>query len=141
MEEESIDGFKKSIESIIGSDTKLKKKKKTELDLKQEHFVQILNSIEDVYNRGVLLEKEFNLNFSDYDEKFWAVIDNLLVFHFGREYSELIFYYIYERLNPDGTINPLVNEKKEEIYLNSANDLWNLIYALKNKKKINKDET
>jgi hypothetical protein len=131
--EEHTEGIKTSIESIIGSDTILKRKKKSEDDINKESFEKIILTMEEVQVRSTLLHAEFKLDMFDYEEKFYEVIDRLLAMHFGKEASEIIFFYIYERLNPDGTMNQLADVDGNTIPLESPSDLWTLANYLKEK--------
>ena len=133
--EDHTQGIKTSIENIIGSDTYLKRKKKTESDINRESFEKIIQTMEEVQVRSTLLHTEFKIDFFDYEEKFYEVIDRLFAIHFGREASEVIFFYIYERMNPDGTVNQLLDKDDNPIPLESPNDLWELVNYMKNKKK------
>jgi len=125
--EQHADGIKKSIDEIIGVDTFLKRKKKTEDDQQRERFVKIIQTLEEIEVRGMILGNDLQLDFTSYDEKFYSVIDNLFYLHFGKEACELIFFYIYERLNPDGTANSVEDLEGNTIPLNSPEDLWELI--------------
>ena len=125
--EQHADGIKKSIDEIIGVDTFLKRKKKTEDSDKRERFIKIIQSLEEIEVRGMILGNDLQLDFTSYDEKFYSVIDNLFYLHFGKEACELIFFYIYERLNPDGTANDVEDLEGNAIPLSSPEDLWELI--------------
>jgi hypothetical protein len=125
--EQHADGIKKSIDEIIGVDTFLKRKKKTEDDQQREKFIKIIQTLEEIEVRGMILGNDLALDFSSYDEKFYSVIDNLFYLHFGKEACELIFFYIYERLNPDGTADEVIDLEGNTIPLNSPEDLWELI--------------
>ncbi len=125
--EQHADGIKKSIDEIIGVDTFLKRKKKTEDSAQRERFVKIIQSLEEIEVRGMILGNELQLDFTSYDEKFYSVIDNLFYLHFGKEACELIFFYIYERLNPDGTANDVEDLEGNVIPLSSPEDLWELV--------------
>ena len=131
--EEHTQGIKTSIESIIGSDTVLKRKKKTQNDINKESFEKLIQTIEEVQVRSTLLHAEFKLDLFDYEEKFYEVIDRLFNIHFGREASEIIFFYVYERMNPDGTVNHLADVEGNPIPLESPSDLWALANYLKEK--------
>jgi hypothetical protein len=85
--------------------------------------------------RGVLLHADLGLDYSVYDEKFYEIIDRLFQMQFGKEASEIIFFYTYERINPDGSINELVDENNQVIVLNSPTDLWYLVNHIKDKTK------
>jgi hypothetical protein len=125
--EQHADGIKKSIDEIIGVDTFLKRKKKTEDNQHKERFVKIIQTLEEIEVRGMILDTDLQLDFTSYDDKFYSVIDNLFFLHFGKEACELIFFYIYERLNPDGTANPVEDVEGNAIPLNSPEDLWELV--------------
>ena len=133
--EEHTQGIKTSIESIIGADTALKRKKKTEEDISREMFEKAILTMEEIQVRSTLLHTEMKLDLYSYDEKFYEVIDRLYTLHFGREAAEVIFFYVYERLNPDGTINQLLDEDDHPIPLENPTDLWNLVNHIKNKGK------
>ena len=125
--EQHADGIKKSIDEIIGVDTFLKRKKKTETDQNRERFIKIIQTLEEIEVRGMILGNDIQLDFSSYDDKFYSVIDNLFFLHFGKEACELIFFYIYERLNPDGTANDVEDMDGNIIPLKSPEDLWELV--------------
>jgi hypothetical protein len=135
MSDEHTHGIKKSIEDIIGSGTVLKRKKKTEDDVNRESFEKTILLMDQIQTRGVLLHAELGLDYSNYDEKFYEIIDRLFQIHFGREAAEIIFFYTYERINPDGSINELVDENDQIITLTSPTDLWYLVNHIKNKTK------
>jgi hypothetical protein len=125
--EQHADGIKKSIDEIIGVDTFLKRKKKTEDDQTRERFIKIIQALEEIEVRGMILGNDLTLDFSSYDEKFYFVIDALFSIAFSKEACELIFFYIYERLNPDGTANEVEDLEGNAIPLNSPEDLWELV--------------
>jgi hypothetical protein len=125
--EQHADGIKKSIDEIIGVDTFLKRKKKTEDSDKRERFIKIIQTLEEIEVRGMILGNDLTLDFSSYDEKFYFVIDALFSIAFSKEACELIFFYIYERLNPDGTANEVEDLEGNAIPLTSPEDLWELV--------------
>lgn len=133
--DENIDGVKKSIDLILGSDTTLTRRKKTQEDYSREVFNTAIIALEQANARSVILEADFSLGLSKYDDLFYDAVDNLIVLHFGKEISELIFFYLYERLNPDGSINSLVDPNGQEILLQNPDDLWSLIKVLQEKAK------
>ena len=128
MEESNhAENVKKSIEDIIGSGTFLKPKRKSENDIQKEKFISVIQSLEELEVRGMILGNDLQLDFSTYDEKFYRIIDNLIHIHFGKEASEVIFFYLYERINPDGSINKLVDANDEHVELTSPDDLWEVV--------------
>ena len=135
MSGEHTQGIKQSIEDIIGTDTVLRRKRKTEEDLNRESFEKIMLMMDEIQVRSALLHSELGLDYSNYDEKFYEIIDRMFTLSFGREAAEIIFFYVYERINPDGTINNLVDQNNEVVPINSPSDLWYLVNHIKNKTK------
>ena len=124
---EHADGIKKSIDNIIGVDTFLKRKKKSEDDIQREKFERIIQTLEEIEVRGMILSNDLQLDFTSYDDKFDRVIDSLFDLHFGKEACELISFYLYEWKIPDGTHNEVMDENDNVLPLSSPSDLWNII--------------
>ena len=51
--------------------------------------------------------------------------------YFGKQAAEVIFFYVYERINPDGSVNELIDVNNEPIVLNNPSELWDLVNAKK----------
>jgi hypothetical protein len=129
---EHAEGIKQSVEDIIGANTFLRRKKKTEDDNQRERFEKIIRTLEEIEVRGVIMGNDLKIDFTTYDEKFYDVIDTLILMQFGKEASEIIFFYLYERVNPDGSINQLIDTNDQYVTLNSPTDLWELIKVIQN---------
>jgi len=134
-EKVQTEGIKQSIDGIIGNNTFLKKKRKTAEDKRREKFEKVIKILEALEVRSTILGTDLDVDLSQYDEKFHIVIDELLVLLFGEECYEIIFFYLYERLNPDGSINQLQDEKGQLINLLSPTDLWYFIKDVSTKNK------
>ena len=93
---------------------------------------KIIIALERANIRTALVGTEFDIDLSKYDETFYEVIDNLMLMQFGKQAAEVIFFYVYERMNPDGSINELRDTNDTPIVLNSPSDLWDLINVIKN---------
>jgi len=130
--EQHAQGVKTTLETMIGTDLSLKRKKKSEHDLNKELFEKIIIALERANIRTALVGTEFDVDLSKYDETFYEVIDNLMLMQFGKQAAEVIFFYVYERMNPDGTINELRDINDNPIILNSPSELWDLINVIKN---------
>ena len=131
--DEHAKGVQQSIESIIGADTILKRRKKTEDDINRDIFEKIIITLEQANVRSSIISGDFKLDFTSYDETFYEIIDNLILMQFGKEASEVIFFYVYERISPDGSINELADQDNNVVALNNPTDLWMLVNHIKNK--------
>jgi hypothetical protein len=129
--EGNIDDAKKSIDLILGSDTTLTRRKKTQVDVTRELFNKIIINLEQANTRSFLLSNDFHLDLTKYDDVFYEAIDNLIILQFGKEASELIFFYLYDRIDPEGNIQSLVDPNGNEILLQNPDDLWMLLQVIK----------
>jgi hypothetical protein len=130
--ERHAQGVKQTLETMIGTDLSLKRKKKSEHDLNRDMFEKIIIALEKANIRTAIIGTEFDLDLSKYDESFYEVIDNLVMMLFGKQASEVIFFYVYERMNPDGSINELRDMNDNPVILNNPTDLWELVNLIKN---------
>ncbi len=128
--EQGLTEIQIAINNILNVKSMIRRKKKSQSDKRKELFISIINSIEQIINRQTLMYAELQLDFASYDEAFLDTIDALIILHFGKECAEVVGYYLWERLNPDGTINPLLDENDNVIILENASDLWNLLLKL-----------
>jgi hypothetical protein len=127
------EGIKKSIEDIIGSDTSLRRKKKTDEDVQKEKFIKIIQTLDEIEVRSMIMGGDLGLDFNKYDDKFYSVIDGLLGLLYSKEACELIFFYLYERINEDGSTNELIDENGDLVSLISPTDLWYLVKIIQDK--------
>lgn len=115
------------VDSIIGTKTIIRRRKKNNSDKNRELFFNVINSIEELNVRQNLMYGDLSLDFADYDEKFFEVIDMLIYMNFGKQCTEVIGFYLYERMNADGTLNPIMVDDNQELFLENPYDLWNLL--------------
>ncbi len=119
--------LKRAFDALLNTSTSLKRKKKNTADRKREMFLQIVTLCEAVITREVLLAADFKLQLDNYNEDFYQIIDSLLLLYLGKNGFELVSFYLYDRINPDGTINYLLDENQNEVKLETAEDLFNLL--------------
>lgn len=128
--EQHLTEIQLAINEILNVKSLIRRKKKSQSDKKRELFITIINSIEQLLSRQQLMYADLQLDFSKYDEPFLETIDAFIILHFGKEGAELVGYYLYERSNPDGSINPIYDQNENQIILESAADLWNLLVKM-----------
>jgi hypothetical protein len=81
-----------------------------------------------------MLEADYGISTSKFNEPLFQIIDGLIYLHFGKEAGDVIMFYIYERVNPDGTINDLIGVDDVVVPLNRIEDLWELVKRINNRK-------
>lgn len=128
--EEPLSQLKQSLDQLLQADTSIKRKNKTVFLQKKDLFINIINHYEAAITKSYLLEKDFRIDISKYEENFHQVIDSFILLSFGKEVYELLSYYFYDRFNPDGSENALDVDDKE-VFIKNAEELWSLIAKVK----------
>ena len=132
MSQDPLNSLKQSLDQLLQADTSIKRKNKKSYDQKRDLFINVVNQFEYAITKSYLLEKDFKIDMSKYEENFYQIIDSLILLSFGKDIYELLSFYFYERYNPDGSENGLIiDETEEEIFVKDANELWDLIIRVK----------
>jgi hypothetical protein len=124
---EDFKEIKTAVDELLKTTAVIRRKKKNESDKKRELFCHVINSIEELNIRGSLAFADLQLDLEKYDEKFFQVIDSLVYISFGKESSELISFYLWNRVNTDGSINPVLDEDGNEIFIENPYELYDII--------------
>ena len=123
-----LNNLKKSLDQLLQADTSIKRKNKKSFDQKRDLFINVINQFEYAITKSYLLEKDFKIDLSKYEENFYQIIDSLVLLSFGKDVYELLSFYFYERFNPDGSENGIIIEETgEEVFIKDALELWDLI--------------
>lgn len=129
-QQDPLDNVRIAIDQLLNIKSAIKRKKQTKQVQNRELFLSLINSLETIQVRANILYADLKLDYSSYDEPFLEIIDALLLMKFGKNACEVISFYLWERRNPDGTVNDLLDEDGNPVPLNNAQDLWNVVLRL-----------
>ncbi len=131
METNGFDDIKKAVDQLLKINSTVKRKRKAYIDKQKDLFISIIMALQAVQTRTALTQADLKLDFSSYDEMFLQIIDSLILLHFGKEGYELITFYLYEKINPDGTVNELFDDNEKIVPSETPSDIWNILVNLK----------
>jgi len=131
MLQNSYDDIKKAVDQLLKITSTVKRKKKAYIDKQKDLFISIIMALHASQTRTILTQTELKLDFSSYDEMYLQIIDSLILLHFGKEGFELISWYLYEKINPDGTFSELRNNEGEIVPSDTPEDIWNVLVNIK----------
>ena len=127
-EEESVKKIQKSINDILGIKSGLVKKRPSVKAKRRELFNTILTGLAQVNGRSLGLKHDYHIDFIEYDETFFSVIEALLDLQFNRQQKSIIEWYLYDKILPTGETLILTNQKTgEEIPTETPDDIWDLV--------------
>ena len=115
----------------FGQRLKLEESKTTKVLKEKEVFIENVTILEGALKRSDKLYDDFTIDVYMYEEPFLQVIENMFLIKYGEIISEIVFWYLYDRKDDDGTIYPLVFEEEDkepvDIILKTPADLWKFI--------------
>jgi len=118
--EDIKDLFKK----ILGSEVIIK----DNIDATEKSvFLILIKKLEQSNEIENLIFEHGGFELTKVTDPLWFVIENTFKFLYGEEVAELVFWYVFDRFNPDGSIVPLEDEDGKQYTFKNANDLWSYI--------------
>ena len=128
----SYSDIKKAVDALLKINSTVKRKKKAYVDKQKDLFIGIIMALQALQTRTFLSQTELKLDLTGYDEAFLQVIDSLILLHFGKEGYEVVSFYLYEKFNPDGSVNELFDENEQVVPSTTPEDIYNILMKLKN---------
>lgn len=128
---EGYDDIKKAVDQLLKVNSTVKRKKKAYLDKQKDLFISIIMAMQATQIRTSLVSSELKVDFSTYDEMFLQLIDSLILLHFGKDGFEVINFYLYDKFNPDGSVNELYDEEDKVVPSETPEDIWIILSKLK----------
>jgi len=118
----------------FGQRLKLEESKTAKVKKEKEVFIENITLLEQCFKRADELHDMFSVDLYMYEEPFLVIIENMFLLKYGEVVSEIIFWYVHDRVDADGKINPLFYEEegKEpvEMVIKTPTELWKFIEKL-----------
>jgi hypothetical protein len=129
--EERFSDIKKAVDQLLKTNSIIKRKKKAYQEKQKDIFFGFITAMHALQARSHLSYTELGLDLSTYDELYLQVIDTLVLLHFGKEGYELISWYLYEKFNPDGSVDELYDDNNNLVPSSTPDEIWNILAKLK----------
>ena len=121
---EEIKHIKKLFDAVLGASTTVKDNiKATESTV----FEILIQKADDSLNVEDKLVEVADISIAKITDPLWFVIENQFKLIYGEEATELIMWYLMERLDENDNVISLEDEEENRIILNKPIDLWNYL--------------
>ena len=121
---EGEDDIRDLFKQMLGSDIIIKDNIKESEEKLFILFVEQLEKAKELEEKVV----EIGLDVHPLVDPLWIVIENMLKLQFGLDTTNLIMFYLYDKIGPDGKIIPLVEEGSDKKFvLKTPKDLFSYI--------------
>lgn len=124
---EKIKSSQKIVEHVLGSQTKVSHRTKTKYDLDKKKFENIILNLEQLETRTNILINDFNLDLSKFEDIYYEVINNLFSLLYPKEVIDIINFYLYGRMSPEGDVVVLKDVEGNEIVVDNPSQLYNIV--------------
>jgi hypothetical protein len=107
--------------------------KKQEALTEKELFIDTINMLNEAWFRSNDAYEKYKINLLEYEESFYQIIESFILLKYGIIKTEIILWFIFARFDNNNKIIPLVykiEDKSEEILLNTPEDLWEFLKKL-----------
>ena len=133
---DNVDKIKSYIDDILGTKSDLRKKLPAKKSREKELFCEVLQNLQFVNGRTLGLKHDYKVNFMDYDDSFYVIIENMFLLHYTQEQRNVINWWLYDKFLPTGEVLMLTDKETEEIIPSETpEDIWDLVQKQKKKKK------
>tara|TARA_R110000772_G_C13014504_1_gene409762 strand:+ start:109 stop:528 length:420 start_codon:yes stop_codon:yes gene_type:complete len=132
MDKPLKDNLEEGFEKLLNSKVIVKKQRKNQALKKKALFMSLIAQYELAIIKSARLQTEFAIDLFEYEEPFYSMMDKLMLLMWGGKIYELVSFYLYERVNLDGTSNFLLEvngEEEKEVFLETPEELYQ--YLLK----------
>jgi len=127
--------------STFGKHLQIKDKNKSTINVSDKQmFMDLVDTFNMAHQRSLAVEQEHGLKLEKYDGLFFLLIENLFYHHYGEWQTELILWYVYDRLDDEGNAIPMLvfdemTGDEEELNIKDTSDLYKFIQTVKKKIK------
>jgi hypothetical protein len=108
-------------------------------------FIRLVTELDNCWIRTSFLHTQLQVDFWNYEEHFYHIIEDLIYLHFEEWKADLILWFVYDRIDSEGNILDLEitpeGKPAKKYKLKTAEDLWKIIEKIdKVNNKGKKDE-
>jgi len=121
---EEINGFeniKELFEEILGSDIIIK----DSMDVNEEIvFIVFIEKLEEAFKIEEEIFTSSGIELGSITEPLWFVLENSFKLLYGEDATNLVWWWIFDRVDKDGEIIPYIDEDGRELFFSNTQELW-----------------
>lgn len=118
---EGLENIKELFEEILGSDVIV------EDSMDENEEIVFLVFIQKLVEAFKIEEQIFNssgIELNSVTEPLWFVLENSFKLLYGEETTDLVWWWIFDRVDENGNISPYIDEDDRELNFNDTHELW-----------------
>ena len=90
MSKDNVDKIKSYIEDVLGTKSSLRDKLPAKKSQEKQLFCEVLQNLQFVNGRTLGMKHDYKINFMDYDDSFYVIIENMFQLNYTQEQRNVI---------------------------------------------------
>ena len=124
----------KKLTDLIGKGINIQENKKSTKLKEEQFFFDLIADLCQMEAKSQVISTS-GVNIMEYEEGYLKIINALLEKHFGEAKTQIIMWWVFESINPEGEVSALVDENKKEHIIKTANELYKFLKKYDEKQK------
>jgi hypothetical protein len=116
----------KNLSDLFGSHSKIEESPKSIKKKEEVFFLELMEQLCQIEAVGAVLNT-VGIYVDKYENPLYRSVKLLLQKHYGEMKTEVILWWVFDSLTPDGGVYPLVDENEDKHVLKTAQQLWKFL--------------
>ena len=124
--------IRKSLLELGGGNIQVKESKKTIESKRKKLFVSLIEDLKYVLKRSDTLDEEYGFNLVMFEDRYYKIVEDIIIEHWGKIVAEVIFWWVYEVKDPKSEDYYLLEKtSKKKIIVKTPIQLYNIVKKFK----------
>ena len=124
--------IRKSLLELGGINLQVKESKKSKENKRKKLFINLIEDLKYVLNRSDNLDREYGINLLMFEDRYFKIVEEILIEHWGELVAEVVFWWIYDVKDPKESNYYLFEKETNKKYIvKTPTQLYNILKKLK----------
>ena len=124
--------IRKSLLELGGLNLQVKESKKSKENKRKKLFINLIEDLKYVLNRSDNLDREYGINLLMFEDRYFKIVEEILIEHWGELVAEVVFWWIYDVKDPKESNYYLFEKETNKKYIvKTPTQLYNILKKLK----------
>jgi hypothetical protein len=124
--------IRKSLLELGGGNLQVKESKKSLESKRKKLFTSLVKDLKYVLNRSEDLDANYGINLLMFEDRYYKIVEDIIIEHWGTMVAEVIFWWIYEVKDPKSEDYYLLEKTtNKKIIVKTPTQLYNTVKRFK----------
>ena len=119
----------KHLQKFVGDNVTIKESPKSEEEREELLFIDTINTLDSIFVSDNKLHEDYGVDLMGFTQSYYHTIENLIVMLFGYDKSDVIWWWVLERFDADGTLLGIETEDGKIHMLKTPKQLYKFLKA------------